>query len=1249
MTSFHIQIDSNYRSLIEYPFSTDFVVYNSTFNTSSSQTYMQNPIFYQYRWLGNTTLWFPGASYIQTQFIGTIAGQTLTVTSILTTDSSGLPSGKLAVGQILTNSPSNATSTITIQDGTTITGYGTGVGGIGTYFVSLSQTVATSTAMTTNFNNAYQENNSIFAVCNNILSTNRFRLPLPYVVKEVNYYSGLLFAIPQTFSSFSTLTPIITVVGSSILYPVYGVAGIAVTSTNLGYPTTLSQYNTTVYIDPPPLGGKQATAFANFGVSSTSSTGWDLLSITMTEYGSGYVPTYPPRVFVQSSVYQATATIQLYDPIFNVVTLDSSMPVSLLTTGSIPFAIFNPSNYYSNNMSVLGVNSFLSVYSQNYVAQLFLKNGMSSQFWVENTTRGWSQRIKDFLFDNFRDTEMLLPMSTVSSSFSSILVGTVSGTTLTVLSLLSGSIEVGQYIQSVAIVSLPSTTQITAQLTSTTFSISDSTEISSPSLFVTTTVTVLSSTVPASPYEYGMNDLIQIRSSNVSGNIFTALSSSLSQALYGYTFVDTFPNSIYSYQIYEKVVAIPVSTSPLTVDLLTDTKYATFIVTNVAYPPTNPAYLNVVSMQMVYPGYGYVTQTLCYLIPSTTTTFLSSYNTIKVDRTSYAVEYDASKPNAIVNANAIATEKDQDLLSFIVYAPKNYTFPVPSGSTSFTPYTASFVTNSTTFTITASISGTLLTVTAISPSSGGLVIGQEVVGSLVSSDTVITALGTGTGGVGTYTVSVSQTVSSSVMTVYSGPNSANMLMTVTPSGTVIFDGQLISGANIPSASSVISATSTTDVYNVYFPTASLTTSVSADGSLSIATFTASTPITSGTTDVSFVASIEGTTMTVTAITPSSSLTIQVGTLITGNGVSYGTIITAIVSGTGGVGVYTVAVSQTIASQTMYVSTITVASFNGIIPYKTVPYSESYIPGSFLFLSSASAGIAVGQYLTSSSLKLQAKIVSKSSALKWGITQYLDAETITPSFLNNGESSPYVSRTFDVPTTYVSFRFISFLSNFIFYDLYNLNYNFSSIFDFTSNDPTISDAINSSYNTAPPYIIDAGTIVELIPVYQRPVGLNMPLIAYNQPVCYNVRLISLSIPNQPVVGLSVLPSFFPYLLVEMQNTSGLASTINSIYSNNPNTSTVTFVCHIANPRNQEISNFVVVHAFQSNVFKFLPGDHIRVRIALPNGQTMVYVFEEENILYSQSSNFTDLSFLRNFYAQYTIKNITLNLSFSLMRI
>ena len=133
-----------------------------------------------------------------------------------------------------------------------------------------------------------------------------------------------------------------------------------------------------------------------------------------------------------------------------------------------------------------------------------------------------------------------------------------------------------------------------------------------------------------------------------------------------------------------------------------------------------------------------------------------------------------------------------------------------------------------------STSGTTLTVTNVS--SGTIAVGQSLFGIDVLAETVITALGSGTGGVGTYTINRSQTVAAESM------NSATVGAIVT-------------------------------------------------------------------------ATISGTTMTVSAVTSGA---LHVGQTIQGVGVTLGTIITALGSGSGGVGTYTLSVASTVGSgTTMY--------------------------------------------------------------------------------------------------------------------------------------------------------------------------------------------------------------------------------------------------------------------------------------------------------------------------------------------
>jgi len=134
---------------------------------------------------------------------------------------------------------------------------------------------------------------------------------------------------------------------------------------------------------------------------------------------------------------------------------------------------------------------------------------------------------------------------------------------------------------------------------------------------------------------------------------------------------------------------------------------------------------------------------------------------------------------------------------------------------------------------TGSTSGTTLTVTSVK--SGTIAVGQNLFAVGALQETVITALGTGTGGTGTYTLGLSQSIASSQM------------YTSSP-GAVI------------------------------------------------------------------TAAISGTTLTVASV---ASGTLYVGQTIQGAGITTQTIITALGTGTGGAGTYTVNNSQTIASITMY--------------------------------------------------------------------------------------------------------------------------------------------------------------------------------------------------------------------------------------------------------------------------------------------------------------------------------------------
>lgn len=147
------------------------------------------------------------------------------------------------------------------------------------------------------------------------------------------------------------------------------------------------------------------------------------------------------------------------------------------------------------------------------------------------------------------------------------------------------------------------------------------------------------------------------------------------------------------------------------------------------------------------------------------------------------------------NFNGAVTVSGATVLSSNLTVNGNATFGDASGDTltinansASIPNTLTFnneiLVNRPTATVTGSISGTTLTVTAVS--SGLLRVGFIISGTGVTAGTTITAYGTGTGGNGTYTVSASQTVSSTTITGTSNEPSFEVISTDSmriPSGT----------------------------------------------------------------------------------------------------------------------------------------------------------------------------------------------------------------------------------------------------------------------------------------------------------------------------------------------------------------------------------------------------------------------------------------------------------------------------------
>lgn len=168
------------------------------------------------------------------------------------------------------------------------------------------------------------------------------------------------------------------------------------------------------------------------------------------------------------------------------------------------------------------------------------------------------------------------------------------------------------------------------------------------------------------------------------------------------------------------------------------------------------------------------------------------------------------------------------------------------------------------------IAGTVLTVASVL--AGTIAVDSPVLGA--APGTVITALGTGTGGPGTYTISIDQEIDDP---------------TTMSTGVSVVSGQ---------------ANRAPETVNPFFVV------------MTPIRFERIETNVDSYQDSKFTGSIAGTLMTVSAFDPVLDGPIEVGSQIFGVGVAAGTIVTALGTGSGGTGTYQVSPSQTLSSRTL---------------------------------------------------------------------------------------------------------------------------------------------------------------------------------------------------------------------------------------------------------------------------------------------------------------------------------------------
>jgi hypothetical protein len=258
------------------------------------------------------------------------------------------------------------------------------------------------------------------------------------------------------------------------------------------------------------------------------------------------------------------------------------------------------------------------------------------------------------------------------------------------------------------------------------------------------------------------------------------------------------------------------------------------------------------------------------------------------------------------SSSGIVRITDNGVNVYLVDGAFRYTFRISS------PASAVF---------TGSISGTVLTVTGVS--SGTIAADQALFGVGVDNETVITGLLTGSGGVGTYEINLSQTVASNTL------NSVTVAAKVTATigadlSTVTITG--VAGQFACAASPIpLAIGQSLTISGTYGGTGSISGYVNPTTYYIIATNTSTTFTLSATLGGAAITTTAGTptgltyqvaptTMNVTAVASGS---LYVGQTIQGVGIAVDTIITALGTGTGGVGTYTISSSGFLNIRTFY--------------------------------------------------------------------------------------------------------------------------------------------------------------------------------------------------------------------------------------------------------------------------------------------------------------------------------------------
>tara|TARA_B110000208_G_scaffold192048_1_gene262219 strand:+ start:1573 stop:4119 length:2547 start_codon:yes stop_codon:yes gene_type:complete len=120
---------------------------------------------------------------------------------------------------------------------------------------------------------------------------------------------------------------------------------------------------------------------------------------------------------------------------------------------------------------------------------------------------------------------------------------------------------------------------------------------------------------------------------------------------------------------------------------------------------------------------------------------------------------------------------------------------------------------------------------------------------------------------------------------------------------------------------------------------------------------------------------------------------------------------------------------------------------------------------------------------------------------------------------------------------------------------------------------------------------------------HPLNFTGTRVGQNQMVCYEIKLISITIPNVPLDNeIGGLVAFYPYFYIELSNVNApMRGNKGVLYSNNPHANRALFRVDIRDTNTPLRSKFIKLRGGGTQTVKFRPNDDLYFRVFLNNGQ------------------------------------------------